>query len=42
VECTWQLRGEAEGRQVKDAHIAMSHNVGGSGATAVIHIYKNL
>lgn len=41
VECTWQLRGEAEGRQVKDAHVALSHNVGGSGATAVIHIYRN-
>ncbi|MDD5171551.1 MAG: thiolase domain-containing protein [Candidatus ainarchaeum sp.] len=42
VECTWQLRGEAEGRQVKDAHVALSHNVGGSGATAVIHIYRGL
>jgi acetyl-CoA C-acetyltransferase len=42
VECIWQLRGEAEGRQVKDAHIGLSHNVGGSGATAVVHIYKNL
>ena len=41
VEATWQLRGEAEGRQVKDAHIGMTHNVGGSGATAVVHIYKN-
>jgi len=40
VECVWQLRGEAEGRQVKDANIGMSHNVGGSGATAVVHIYK--
>jgi len=42
VEAVWQLRGEAEGRQVKDAHIGLSHNVGGSGATAVIHIYRNL
>ncbi len=41
VECVWQLRGEAEGRQVKDASVALSHNVGGSGATAVVHIYKN-
>ncbi len=40
VECVWQLRGEAEGRQVKDANLALSHNVGGSGATAVVHIYK--
>ncbi len=41
VECVWQLRGEAEGRQVKDASIGLSHNVGGSGATAVVHIYKS-
>jgi acetyl-CoA C-acetyltransferase len=41
VECVWQLRGEAEGRQVKDAHVGLSQNVGGSGATAVVHIYKN-
>lgn len=41
VECVWQLRGEATGRQVKDAHTALSQNVGGSGATAVVHIYKN-
>jgi acetyl-CoA C-acetyltransferase len=39
VEAVWQLRGEAEGRQVKDANIAMTHNVGGSGATAVVHLY---
>jgi len=42
VEAVWQLRGEAEGRQIKDASIGMSHNVGGSGATAVVHIYKRL
>lgn len=42
VECVWQLRGEAEGRQVKNPHIGLSQNVGGSGATAVVHIYKNL
>ncbi len=41
VEVVWQLRGEAEGRQVKDAHIGLSQNVGGSGATAVVHIYRN-
>ncbi|MBU0532717.1 thiolase domain-containing protein [Candidatus Micrarchaeota archaeon] len=40
VEITWQLRGIAEGRQIKDANIGLSHNVGGSGATAVVHIYK--
>ncbi len=39
-EITWQLRGKAEGRQVKDAKVGMTHNVGGSGATSVIHIYE--
>ena len=40
VEITWQLRGEAKDRQVKGAEIGMTHNVGGSGATCVIHIMK--
>jgi len=40
VEATWQLRGQAEGRQVDNAEYALTHNVGGSGATAVIHILK--
>ncbi len=41
VEITWQLRGEAQnGRQVKGAEIGMTHNVGGSGATCVIHVMK--
>ncbi|MDO9517873.1 MAG: thiolase domain-containing protein [Methanosarcinaceae archaeon] len=38
VEVTLQLRGEAGKRQVDGAEIGMTHNVGGSGATAVIHI----
>ncbi|MBI2621348.1 MAG: thiolase domain-containing protein [Candidatus Levybacteria bacterium] len=41
VEITQQLRGEAGGRQVKRAKIGLTHNVGGSGAVAVIHILKN-
>ena len=40
VEITWQLRGEATGRQVKDAEIGLTHNVGGSGAVAAIHILR--
>ncbi len=40
VEVTWQLRGEANGRQVKEAEVGLTHNVGGSGATAVVHIMK--
>ncbi|MBU0586370.1 thiolase domain-containing protein [Candidatus Micrarchaeota archaeon] len=42
VEITWQLRGQAEKRQVKDAEVGLSHNVGGSGATAVVHVYKKV
>jgi len=40
VEVTQQLRGEAEARQLKDAKIGLAHNVGGSGATCVIHIME--
>jgi len=40
VEIVEQLRGEADKRQVKDAKIGLAHNVGGSGATAVIHILE--
>jgi len=35
-----QLTGQAERRQVDDAEIALTHNVGGSGATATVHIYR--
>ncbi len=35
-----QLTGRAEKRQVKDAEIGLTHNVGGSGATATVHIYR--
>ena len=34
-----QLTGQADRRQVKDAEIGLTHNVGGSGATATVHIY---
>lgn len=40
VELVEQLRGAAEKRQVRDARIGLAHNVGGSGATAVVHILK--
>jgi len=40
VELTMQLRGDAGKRQVKDAKIGLAHNVGGSGATCVIHIME--
>jgi acetyl-CoA C-acetyltransferase len=35
-----QLTGQADRRQVKDAKIGLTHNVGGSGATAAVHIYR--
>jgi len=40
VELVEQLRGSADKRQVQKARIGLSHNVGGSGATAVVHILK--
>lgn len=39
VEVVLQLRGEADKRQV-DADIGLTHNVGGSGGTAVVHIFE--
>ncbi|MDY6966160.1 MAG: thiolase domain-containing protein [Halobacteriota archaeon] len=38
VEIVMHLRGEAEKRQVEGAEIGLTHNVGGSGGTAVVHI----
>ena len=35
-----QLTGQADKRQVKDAEVGLTHNVGGSGATAAVHIYR--
>ena len=40
VEIVHQLRGEAEDRQVKDAKIGLTQNMGGSGGSAVIHIMQ--
>lgn len=39
-EISWQLRGERKDAQVKDVEYGLTHNVGGSGATAVVHLYK--
>jgi acetyl-CoA C-acetyltransferase len=36
-----QLTGQAERRQVKNARVGLTHNVGGSGATATVHIYRS-
>lgn len=40
VEIVHQLRGKAGERQVKDARIGLTQNVGGTGATAVVHIME--
>ncbi|HID61042.1 MAG TPA: thiolase domain-containing protein, partial [Hadesarchaea archaeon] len=40
AEIVQQLRGEAGKRQVNGAEIGLTHNVGGSGGTAVVHIFK--
>ncbi|MAG18182.1 MAG: acetyl-CoA acetyltransferase [Candidatus Diapherotrites archaeon] len=40
VEIVQQLQGKAEKRQVKEAEIGLTHNVGGSGATVVVNLYK--
>ena len=39
-EIVLQLRGKAGDRQVKNAQIGLSHNVGGSGGTAVVNILE--
>ncbi len=36
-----QLTGQADKRQVEEAKIGLTHNVGGSGATATVHIYRS-
>lgn len=35
-----QLRGTAGGRQIPDVELGLTHNVGGSGSTAVVHIFS--
>ena len=39
AELTWQLRGEAELRQVDGAHVGIQHNLGLGGA-AVVTVYR--
>jgi acetyl-CoA C-acetyltransferase len=40
VEIVAQLRGKADKRQVKDAAVGLTHNVGGTGATVVVHLFR--
>ena len=39
TELTWQLRGDAEARQVDGAKVALQHNIGLGGA-AVVTVYR--
>ena len=41
AEIVWQLRGEAGKRQIDGAEIGMTHNIGGTGGTAAVHIFSN-
>lgn len=40
VEAVTQLRGEAGARQIKNASVAMTQNMGGSGASSIVHILE--
>ncbi len=40
IEIVEQLRGNAGERQVKNPKIGLTHNVGGSGGSAVVHILR--
>lgn len=42
VEITHQIRGTADKRQVSGVKYGLAHNMGGSGATAVVHILKEV
>lgn len=40
IEITEQLKGSAGARQVKDAKIGLTQNVGGTGATVAVHVLQ--
>jgi acetyl-CoA C-acetyltransferase len=40
IEITEQLRGEAKERQVKGARVGMTQNMGGTGASSIVHILE--
>ena len=39
-EAVLQLRGDCDDRQVNDAHLGLTQNMGGTGASSVIHIFE--
>ncbi|MFO7895275.1 MAG: thiolase domain-containing protein [Longimicrobiales bacterium] len=42
IEIFEQLRGEAGDRQVTDARIGAAQNMGGSGASSVVHVFRRV
>jgi acetyl-CoA C-acetyltransferase len=42
IEVFEQLRGDAGARQVKDATIGLAQNMGGSGASSLVHIFERV
>ena len=42
IEVFEQLRGDAGPRQVEDARIGLTQNMGGSGASAVAHVFRRV
>src|SRR5581483_11257731 len=40
VEAFEQLQGHAGARQMQGAEVGLTHNVGGSGATCAVHVYR--
>ncbi|WP_379969502.1 thiolase domain-containing protein [Ectobacillus sp. sgz5001026] len=40
VEIVYQLRGQAGKRQIENGTIGLTHNLGGSGGTCAVHIYR--
>jgi acetyl-CoA C-acetyltransferase len=42
IEIFEQLRGEAGARQVKGAQLGLAQNMGGSGASSVVHVFEGV
>jgi acetyl-CoA C-acetyltransferase len=42
IEIFEQLRGEAGERQVEGAHLGLAQNMGGSGASSVVHVFERV
>jgi acetyl-CoA C-acetyltransferase len=41
-EAVLQLRGQAGERQVRDAHWGLTQNMGGTGASTVVHVFERM